>query len=83
MQTIFVNRVKCAILPPLQPTKKHSACIEQRVTLCIAPTIAWPLLRVDLQRQHSRQMANEPFAMRQLMVANRRYGSNPVLPTMA
>ncbi len=57
MQTIFVSGAKCAILPPLRPTKKRSAYIEQRVTLCIAPTIASPLLRVDLQRQHSRQMS--------------------------
>ena len=33
---IFVNRAKYAILPLLQPTKKRSAYIEQRVTLCIA-----------------------------------------------
>jgi hypothetical protein len=52
-----VNRAKYAILPPLQPTKKRSAYIEQRMTLCIAPTIASPLLRVDLQRQHSRRMS--------------------------
>jgi hypothetical protein len=53
MQMIFVNRAKYAILPLLQPTKKRSAYRD----FVHRATIASPLLRVDLQRQHSRRMS--------------------------
>jgi hypothetical protein len=74
MQMIFVNRAKYAILPLLQPTKKRSAYIEQRVTLCIArPSHR----RCCVRFAAPTFKAKEPFSMRQLIVANRRFGLKP------